>query len=142
MKKVVIPIAVLAAFAIPVVAHADGIASGTCDGLTVAAPVGSRVIIGLDAEPPYEVDDGNTRTVGFFQGVDRHVWALTVLGADGAVIDHVDGSIGGCIVTPPVSEEPVAPVAELPSANVRTPLPASTVTAASPWSGIELAPPW
>lgn len=125
-------------------AHADNVqAAGTCDGLTVTAPPSSRVLIGVDAEPPYEVDDGNTRTVKFFQGADSHIWALTVL-VDGVAVEHVDGSVDGCIPqpipavpAPPATAPSAALLVEVVAAPTATAVPAHT-----PWVGVELAPPW
>jgi len=138
-KLLVAAIGIGAICAIPATTHADGLAEANCQTLTVTAPAGTRVLIGTDASPPFEVDDGNTRTVKFgYQAVDRHEWAVTVLGADGTVVDRADGVVEGCLPTP--TTEPAPEVVEAPPAPA-APQPVVEVDV-SLWAGVALAPPW
>lgn len=76
--------------------------SANCDTLTITAPAGERIIFSVDAEPPYEVSDGATRTVHFFAGgvdanlnsytMDSHHWAA----GNTTTNEFQSGDVSGC----------------------------------------------
>lgn len=64
MKVFVISLFMLLGFTTPANAVAP---TATCDGLTITADPGTRVLFGIGAEPPMQVNAGETKTFPFFK---------------------------------------------------------------------------
>lgn len=68
----------------------------TCEDVTVSVPAGSRAIIGLDMEPPYELA-GETATYNFDPTIVDHAYMVDVIDATTGEQTHfVRDSVDGC----------------------------------------------
>jgi hypothetical protein len=149
MNRIFIPIAIAAAIAIPTATHADNV-TATCDSITVTADPGTRVHIGLDAEPPYTLVNGESGTFGFFKlsndATTSHWYSIDVHDMVSDVqLSFVKVEIGPCGTepfpadTPPLPEFVGGPAVVEPVETIADQV---VVLDLAVWVDVALAPPW